>query len=57
MSALRGEKPQNELFVVRILCITVLLGFFAQGPGAFGQRLDPSAGRRRCWRGGVRLNA
>jgi outer membrane protein TolC len=37
MSALRGEKPQNEFFVVRILCFTVLLGFFAQAPGAFGQ--------------------
>jgi outer membrane protein TolC len=37
MSALRGEKPQNEFFVVRILCFTVFLGFFAQAPGAFGQ--------------------
>ncbi|HXM95229.1 MAG TPA: TolC family protein [Candidatus Dormibacteraeota bacterium] len=37
MSGLRGEKPQNELFVVRILCFSVLLGFFAQVPGAIGQ--------------------
>ena len=37
MSALRGEKPQSEFFVIRILCFTVLLGFFAQAPGAFGQ--------------------
>jgi outer membrane protein, heavy metal efflux system len=37
MSALRGEKPQNQFFVVRILCFTVLLGFFAQAPGTFGQ--------------------
>jgi cobalt-zinc-cadmium efflux system outer membrane protein len=37
MSAIRGEKPQNEFFVVRIFCFTVFLGFFAQAPGAFGQ--------------------
>ena len=37
MSALRGAKPQNKFFVVRILSFTVLLGFFAQAPGAFGQ--------------------
>ena len=37
MSGLRGEKPQNELFVVRILCFSVLLGFFAQVPGAICQ--------------------
>lgn len=37
MSALRGEKPQNELLVVRILCFSVLLGFFAKVPGAIGQ--------------------
>ncbi|HVS90091.1 MAG TPA: TolC family protein [Candidatus Acidoferrum sp.] len=37
MSALRGETPQNEFFVVRILCFSVLLGFFAQAPGGFGQ--------------------
>ena len=37
MSALRGENPHHEFFVVRILCFTVLLGFFAQAPGAFGQ--------------------
>jgi outer membrane protein TolC len=37
MSALRGETSQNEFFVVRILCFTAFLGFFAQVPGAFGQ--------------------
>jgi outer membrane protein, heavy metal efflux system len=37
MLALRGEKPQSEFFVVRILCFTVLLGFFAHVPGAFAQ--------------------
>ncbi len=37
MSALRGAKPQNKFFVVRILSFTVLLGFFTQAPGAFGQ--------------------
>ncbi|MHB8502622.1 MAG: TolC family protein [Candidatus Acidiferrales bacterium] len=37
MSALRGEKPQYEFFVVRILCFIILLGFFTQAPGAFGQ--------------------
>jgi len=37
MSALRGEKPQNEFFVVRILCLTVLLSSFAQAPRTFGQ--------------------
>src|SRR6266571_9024776 len=37
MSALRGEKPQNEFFVVRILCLTVLLFSFAQPPRTFGQ--------------------
>jgi cobalt-zinc-cadmium efflux system outer membrane protein len=37
MSTLRGAKPQNKFFVVRILSFTVLLGFFAQAPGAFGQ--------------------
>jgi len=37
MSALRGEKPQNEFFVVRILCLTVLLSSFAQAPRTFGR--------------------
>jgi cobalt-zinc-cadmium efflux system outer membrane protein len=37
MSAIRGEKPQSEFFAVRILFMTVLLGFFAQTPGASGQ--------------------
>jgi cobalt-zinc-cadmium efflux system outer membrane protein len=37
MSVSRGEKPQNEFFVVRILCFIVLLGFFAQAPEAIGQ--------------------
>ena len=37
MSALRGETSQNEFFVVRILCFSAFLGFFAQVPGAFGQ--------------------
>jgi cobalt-zinc-cadmium efflux system outer membrane protein len=37
MSALRGEKPQNEFFVVRIFCFTLLLTFFAQALGTFGQ--------------------
>jgi outer membrane protein, heavy metal efflux system len=37
MLAIRGEKPQSEFFAVRILFITVLLGFFAQAPGASGQ--------------------
>ena len=37
MLALRGEKPQCEFFVVRILCFTVLLGFLAPAPGAFAQ--------------------
>src|SRR5580704_11902438 len=37
MSALRGEKPQNELFVVRILCFTALLSIFGQAPPALGQ--------------------
>lgn len=37
MSALRGEKPHHEFFIVHILCFTVLLGFFAQAPGTFGQ--------------------
>jgi cobalt-zinc-cadmium efflux system outer membrane protein len=37
MWALRGKKPQKELFVVRIFSFTVLLSFFAQAPGAFGQ--------------------
>jgi cobalt-zinc-cadmium efflux system outer membrane protein len=37
MSALRGEKPQNEFFIVRIFCFTLLLAFFAQAPGTFGQ--------------------
>jgi cobalt-zinc-cadmium efflux system outer membrane protein len=37
MLALRGEKPQSEFFVVRIVCFTVLLGFFAHASGAFAQ--------------------
>jgi len=37
MSALHSEKPQSEFLVVRILCFSVLLGFFGQTPGAFGQ--------------------
>jgi cobalt-zinc-cadmium efflux system outer membrane protein len=37
MSALRGEKPQSVFFVIRILCFSVLLGFFTQVPRAFGQ--------------------
>src|SRR5713101_6347499 len=37
MSALRGEKPQNEFFVVRILCLTLLLSSFAQPPRTFGR--------------------
>ena len=37
MSALRGEKPQNEFFIVRILCLTVLLSSFAQAPRTFGR--------------------
>jgi cobalt-zinc-cadmium efflux system outer membrane protein len=37
MSVLRGEKPQSVFFVIRILCFTVLLGFFLQVPSAFGQ--------------------
>ncbi|HXN23821.1 MAG TPA: TolC family protein [Candidatus Dormibacteraeota bacterium] len=37
MSALRGETPQNEFFVVHILCFSALLGFFAQAPGAVGR--------------------
>jgi outer membrane protein TolC len=42
MSALRGVKPQSEFFVVRILCFTVLLAFFAHAPGTFGQ--EPTSG-------------
>lgn len=38
MSALRGEKPQNELFVVRILCFSALFNFFGQAPSALGQQ-------------------
>jgi outer membrane protein TolC len=37
MSAIRGERPQSQFSEVRILIITVLLGFFAQAPGASGQ--------------------
>jgi len=37
MSVLLCEKPQSVFFVIRILCFTVLLGFFAQVPRAFGQ--------------------
>jgi outer membrane protein TolC len=37
MPALRGEKPQSEFFVIRIFCFTLVLGFFAQVPSAFGQ--------------------
>jgi outer membrane protein TolC len=37
MSALRGEKPDHEFFVLRILCFAVLVAFFAQAPRAFGQ--------------------
>jgi cobalt-zinc-cadmium efflux system outer membrane protein len=37
MSALRGEKPHHEFFVLRILCFAVLVSFFAQAPRAFGQ--------------------
>jgi len=37
MSATRGEKPPNVFFVARILSYIVLLGYFAQAPGAFGQ--------------------
>jgi len=43
MSALRGVKPQSEFFVVRTLCFTVLLAFFAHAPGTFGQ--EQPAGR------------
>jgi len=42
MSALRGVKPQSEFFVVRTLCFTVLLAFFAHAPGTFGQ--EPTSG-------------
>jgi outer membrane protein TolC len=38
MSALHGEKPQNELFVVRILCFSAFLSFFGQAPPALGQQ-------------------
>ncbi len=37
MSALRGDTPQNEFLVVRILCFTVLLVWPAHTPRAFGQ--------------------
>jgi outer membrane protein TolC len=37
MSAPHREKPQNEFFLARIFCFAVLLAFFAQAPGAFGQ--------------------
>jgi len=37
MSARRGEKPQNEFLVVRIVCFIALLAFFAHAPGTFGQ--------------------
>jgi len=37
MSVLRGEKPQSVFFVIRIFCLTVLLGFFTQVPRALGQ--------------------
>jgi cobalt-zinc-cadmium efflux system outer membrane protein len=37
MSALRGEKPHHEFFVLCILCFAVLVAFFAQPPRAFGQ--------------------
>jgi outer membrane protein, heavy metal efflux system len=44
MSALRGENPHHEFFAVRFLFITVLLGLFAQAPGASGQtQTDGSA--------------
>jgi outer membrane protein, heavy metal efflux system len=37
MPVLRGEKPHNDFSVLRVLCLTVLLVFLAQAPGAFGQ--------------------
>src|SRR6202047_1833224 len=37
MSALRGEKPHNDFWALRVLCLTVLLVSLAQTPGAFGQ--------------------
>jgi cobalt-zinc-cadmium efflux system outer membrane protein len=37
MLALRGENPQSKFFLVRILCFTVLLGFFAHAPGSLAQ--------------------
>lgn len=38
MSALRGKRSHNRFFVVRALCFTVLLVFFAHTPGVFGQK-------------------
>jgi cobalt-zinc-cadmium efflux system outer membrane protein len=37
MLALLGENSQSNFFVVRILCFTLLLGFFAHASGAFAQ--------------------
>jgi outer membrane protein, heavy metal efflux system len=37
MSALHSEKPRNQFLVVRTLCITLLLAFFAHTPRAIGQ--------------------
>ncbi len=37
MSALRGEKPQIQLFLVRIFCFTVPLVFLGHTASAFGQ--------------------
>jgi cobalt-zinc-cadmium efflux system outer membrane protein len=37
MSALRGEKPQDQFSIVRIVCIATVLSLFGNAPGALGQ--------------------
>jgi cobalt-zinc-cadmium efflux system outer membrane protein len=37
MSVLRGEKPQDQFSIVRIVCIAAVLSLFGNAPGALGQ--------------------
>ncbi len=46
MSAFCGEKTHNKLFVLRILCVTVLV-FFAHPPGVSGQEHIPASSAPR----------